>query len=820
MMMSRRTCPSRQVPTSRSPSPRPCNCATARSTSPTGRRSSRRSTSTCGRAGSAARPRRRSPRGAGDCSATARSRSWCCARWGSPVATVEGLRVVADAASIEIPGAQLDVRSWRMIVDVKARAALGLLAEYLPPGSVEKLMAPAGTLELAVAAEGVPEDMAGEVRLALAPNLALRLAGAGAWRGTPEADVTMTVDADLAPWTQSRLGRVRPTLELHARQMPSKRLALAGGLRCPECASLGGLSLDVDGVVDPAGKNLSLEAALDAAGIGALVDVTAVGGTLREIDWRLAVVDVTRPAGVGRQFARLPDLAGTLAGRGTCLGPELLRRRARAAPGRRCRRGGRPRAHRSGCPSGHVRGTVAVALEALRVGGQTVDRGEVRLDVEKLPPGPVAPPVPAALPPLLARVRAGALGPGTGAEIDVSLRTGQELRADLDKLKAEFAGFHAELEKPAKAVLSGTKLEVEDLALQIAGGRLAVAGVLDADGPSDIKVDLGGLALARLRPLLPKLRPAGLASANVRVHGRPEAPSLEADVRIARAGLKGKTFGDLDVAARLNGGRAEVDANLRGPLARELKLRAEVPVHVNMSLRTGSIGQAYTKVELRAQEVRLAQLQQWVKRPEIAGRLDGMVLFEANGTDGPLATPRVLTEWRAKGLTIAGAPVGDVAVSVSHRGEWLQGKVDLHRSGGRAQVDVQVPLELDPLRGHFAWHRERDHRVLVQLDDIDVADQLDAIAPGHDAGGKLTLRAEMTGPATKPELQAELRGEGLMHRRIALGSLTLLATMRDGGAAVDLSGAAARSGASRCARWPRSRSTPRACAGVARAGTR
>ncbi|MFZ6180181.1 translocation/assembly module TamB domain-containing protein [Nannocystis pusilla] len=711
------------------------------------------------------------------------------ARWGSPVATVEGLRVVADAASIEIPQAQLDVRSWRMLVDVKARAALGLLAEYLPPGSVEKLMAPAGTLELAVSAEGVPEDMAGEVRLALAPNLALRLAGAGAWRGTPEADVTVTVDADLAPWTQSRLGRVRPTLELHARQMPSKRLALAGGLRCPECASLGGLSLDVDGVVDPAGKNLSLEAALDAAGIGALVDVTAVGGSLREIDWRLAVVDVARPAGVGRQFARLPDLAGTLSGRGACVGPEL-----RCAGALELRR-----VDAAGVAVDHARidldvlqgmsgGTVAVALEALRVGGQTVDRGEVRLDVEKLAPGPVAPPVPAALPPLLARVRAGALGPGTGAEVDVSVRTGQELRADLDKLKAEFAGFHAELEKPAKAVLSGTKLEVDDLALKIAGGRLAAGGVLDADGPSDIKVDLSGLALARLRPLLPKLRPAGLASANVRVHGRPEAPSVAADVRIARAGLQGKTFGDLDVAARLDGGRAEVDVDLHGPLARELKLRAEAPVHVNMALRTGSIGQAYTKVELRAQEVRLAQLQQWVKRPEIAGRLDGMVLFEANGTDGPLATPRVLTEWRAKGLTIAGAPVGDVAVSVSHRGEWLQGKVDLHRSGGRAQVDVQVPLELDPLRGRFAWHRERDHRVLVQLDDIDVADQLDAIAPGHDAAGKLTLRAEMTGPATKPELQAELRGENLMHRRIALGSLSLLATMRDGGAAVDLSG--------------------------------
>ncbi|PCC71474.1 Autotransporter translocation and assembly factor TamB [Nannocystis exedens] len=711
------------------------------------------------------------------------------ARWGSPVAAVEGLRVVADAASLEIPEAQLDVRSWRMIVDVEARAALGLLAEYLPPGSLEKLKTPAGTLELAVAAEGVPEDMSAEVRLALAPNLALRLAGAGAWRGTPEADITVAADVDLAPWTQARLGRVRPTLELHARQMPSERLALAGGLGCPECERLGGVSLDVDGVIDPAGKNLSLEAALDAAGIGALVDVTAVGGALREIDWRLAVVDVARAAAVGRQFARVPELDGTLTGRGTCVGPDL-----RCAGALELRRVDAPGVAIEQARvdldvlQGMSGGTVAVAVEALRAGGQTVERGEVRVDVEKLAPGPVAPPVPAALPPLLARVRAGALGPGARVELDVSVRTGQELRADLDMLKAELAGFHAELEQPARAVLSGTKLQVEDLALQIAGGRLAAAGVVDADGPSDLKIDLTGLALARLRPLVPKLRPAGLASAHVRVHGRPEAPSIAADVRIAGAGLKGGRFGDLAVAARLADGRAEVDAALRGPLARELELRAEAPVHVNMSQRTGSIGQAYTKVELRAQDLRLDRLQPWVKRPEIAGKVDGMVLFEAHTSEGPLASPRVVTEWRAEDLVIAGAPVGDVMVSVTHRGEWLQGDVDLHRSGGRAQVHVQVPIELDPLRGHFAWHRERQHRVLVQLDDIDVADQLDSLAPGHDAAGKLTLRAEMTGPVSKPELQAELRGEGLMHRRIALGSLSLQATMRDGGTAVDLSG--------------------------------
>ncbi|MCY1061260.1 translocation/assembly module TamB domain-containing protein [Nannocystis sp. SCPEA4] len=710
------------------------------------------------------------------------------AGWASPVALVEGLRVELDTAVLEIPQARLDVRAWRGLLDLHARAALAGLAEYLPEGTVEKLMAPAGTIELAVAGEGDPEDMAAEVRVDLAPGIALRLAGTGAWRGAPQADVTLRADVDLAPWTAARLGRVRPTLELHARQLASKRIGVAGGLRCPECRRLGGVSLDVEGVVAESG--LALETALDAAGIGALVDLVAMNGGLRRLDWRLSVVDLARPAAVARQFAKVPDVEGSLRGRGACTGPEL--RCAGALELSRVDAAGVEVADARidvDVLKNMTEGTLTLAVDGLRAGGQTVDRGELRLGVEKLPAGPVAPPVPAALPPLHATLQAGLRGPGSRADVDLSVRTGQEIGAELRALAADHAGFHAELEQPARAVLSGSRLEVDGLALQIAGGRLAVNGIVDADGPSDLNLDLSGLALARLRPLLPRsLRPAGMASAKVRVHGRPEAPAVEAKVRVARAGLRGGRFGDLEVAAKLDGGRAEVDAELRGPLARRLRVVAEAPVHVDMSQRTGSIGQAgYSKIELRAQDVRLARLRPWLPRPEIAGRVDGMVLFEANGT-GNLATPRLLTEWRAHELMVGEVPVGDVAVSVSHRGEWLQGKVDVHRSGGRARLDVQVPLELDPLRGRFAWHKEREHRGLLQLDEFDVARQLDAIAPGHDAAGKLTLRAELTGPATAPALQADLRGEGLMHRRIALGSVSLVATMRDGGAAVDLSG--------------------------------
>src|SRR5690606_20527262 len=124
----------------------------------------------------------------------------------------------------------------------------------------------------------------------------------------------------------------------------------------------------------------------------------------------------------------------------------------------------------------------------------------------------------------------------------------------------------------------------------------------------------------------------------------------------------------------------------------------------------------------------------------------------------------------------------------SHRGEWLQGQVEIHRSGGRAQLDVQVPLELDVMRGGYTWHRGRNHRGLLVVEGVDVARQLEEVAPELEVGGRVTLRAELSGPATAPAVTAELKAEALRHRRLAIGSFSLAAVMRDGGLSLELGG--------------------------------
>lgn len=720
------------------------------------------------------------------------------ARWAAPLAAIDGLRVVVDAAVLEIPTARLDVRALRGRLELEARAALAELAALLPAGVVATLEDAGGQAGLKVVASGDPRDMSAAVRVDLGPGLALEASGTGGWQGPKRAELRAAANVDLGPWTRGQLGRVRPVLELHAREVRDGQVGVIGGLRCRECEGLGGLKIDVDGVIDPRRDGLSFETALGAAGVEALVDVRAVGGVLRQFDWRLAVVDLGRTAAMARQFAAVPEVRGTLAGRGLCVGPEL-RCAGSIALLRLVADGvavGEGRIDVNASTDDEMsQGTAHVEVRELRGGGGVVEHGALRLEVATLGPGPVGPPIPAGVPRLRADLRAAARGPGgEGAHVDLSVRTGEALVAELRELDVEHGGLRVALDGPARAVLSGTRLEVEEVALAVAGGRLAVDGVVDMEGRSDLRVDVVGVSLARLRRLMPGLRPRGIVAAQIRLQGRPEAPELRADLSVARAGLRGEKIGDLALGVGLKDGRGEVELALCGPLARGLWLDADVPVRVDLAKRTWSIEQEYTRVELRADTLRLARLGPWLGDNALGGRVDGLVLLEAHGSDETLATPRIVGEWRGRDLSFNETPLGDVAVSFSHRGQWLQGKVDVHRSGGRARLDVQVPLELDVMGGSYVWDRQREHRALLQVEDLDVAAQLEGVAPGHDVEGRVTLRAELIGPATAPALEAELKAEGLRYRKVSLGAFSLSAVMRDGGMTLDAGGGGGHAG--------------------------
>lgn len=709
------------------------------------------------------------------------------ARWASPLAAVDDLRVRLPGVELVVPSARLDVRRLGGAVRLRAVASLAGLAALLPPGTLDALRPLGERVRLDAVVEGVPEDMSGELRLALAPGAALTLTGAGAWRGAPRADLRLDAEVDLGPWTGGRIGRVRPALELHARALPGDRLALVGGLGCAACDGLGAVSAEFDGVADGPRRGLSLETSLSLAGVSALVELRALGGELHALRWRLSAPDLARPAGVARRFTPgVPAVAGSLAGRGLCAGPEL--RCAGALELRRLTAAdvsiGAARADI------HVRknmseGTLAIGARDLRRAGQIVERAELELAIAAAGKGPVAPFLPTGLPPLHADLRAAAVvRGGDRGHLDLSVTTGREVRAELRALELAHHSARIRLAGPAHLVLRARSVEVDHLRLDLGRGRLALRGVADLDGASDLRLDVDHFPLAALAPLMPDLRPAGLASAAVRLRGRPTAPVLRADLAVRGAGLHRRRIGDVDLAVHLAGGHARADLDLRGPLARRLALRADLPLRIDMSSSTWSFGHEPARVELRIADLRLPRLAPWVTDTSLGGRVDGTLVLTGDLHRGP----RLAGDWRGRALAVERVPLGDLDVTLRHRDGRLRTHLELQRSGGRARLDGQVPLELDLARGRFAWHRARDHHAELVVECVDLGAQLATVAPDAEVDGRIAARLELSGPATAPEIAAGIRVEGLRHRRLSFGSYDLGAVVRAGGTSLALAG--------------------------------
>src|SRR5690606_35482024 len=102
----------------------------------------------------------------------------------------------------------------------------------------------------------------------------------GAWAELPHLALQADARVDLGPWTEGRLGVVRPTLALRGRGLEDRRWAVVGGLGCSGCDALGEPALELDGVVVEERGGLSLETSLSVAGLSALLDVEARAGAL------------------------------------------------------------------------------------------------------------------------------------------------------------------------------------------------------------------------------------------------------------------------------------------------------------------------------------------------------------------------------------------------------------------------------------------------------------------------------------------------------------------------------------------------------------
>lgn len=741
------------------------------------------------------------------------------ARWSAPVAEIVDLRARTDGAEVTIPAARLDVLDLRGDLEVRAAAMVGALAPYLSRETVAKLSGLGSRVDLSLVARNDPAAARGELRVGMGPGLSLTLTGAGDWGERPTFDLALASAVDLTTLTDGAVGRVSPGLELRARvpgdrplpspsaaPAPTPEFALTGALRCPDCEFVGGFSGELTGAVDPARGGLSLQTDLRAAGLAAAVDLRAVGKALRDVELALAIPDLARPAALARAFApKIPAVEGSLSARAVCSGPDLrcggVVELGRVAVTPEPQPGAKPQTFAAGslrldlyAHKDMLSGTAAVAFRDLQVAGQTIAGGDLTVHAGALASGARGhPPLPAlaGLPPLRAELRAAAWrsarAVGDRALLDVGVVSDEALSVDLRQLDARYDRFAVALMGPARAALRDRSVRVDDLRLDLGRGRLRLDGRVDLDGASDARLEIDALSLAMLRPFVRDLRPAGTLGAVVRLRGPSSAPEVHADVAVRGAAVRGSKLGDLDLDLDLKDGRAGAQLAVAGPLARRLDLNAGLPVAVDLSESTWSLAPGRADVDLRVAALRLDRLGKWIPKARLAGRLDGY-LRVAPGQDPTLEGPRIASEWHGEKLAVAGVPIGDLDVDLYHRGEWLRGTVDVHRGDARVKLDAQVPLIVDLGRGRFAWERARDHRALLTVTGLDLARQLEAIAPQHDVAGKIGLRVDVTGPASAPEVDAELKMSRVVYKRVSFGSGTLKAFMRRGATELELAG--------------------------------
>ncbi|MBZ5715704.1 translocation/assembly module TamB [Nannocystis pusilla] len=709
------------------------------------------------------------------------------ARWASPVAALDASWVRFDGAELFVPEARFDVRRLRGWARLRAAAAVPVVAGLLPSTAGETLRRLGSRVELEAAAEGDPEDMWAEAQVRTA-NAELTLTGTGAWHETPRADVSAVVDADLGPWTDGLVGRVRPTLSLRLRERDEARLDLAGELRCAACDGLGEVSLAVDGVLERHARILSLETSMSLAGMSASAEVRAASDRLYALEWRLEAPALARTATIARRFfPTVPAVRGALTGRGACAGSPV---RCHAALELR-------RLAAAGVSVGHARvdidvlgdmsqGALAVAARDVRQGRRSLERAELALAVVAAGTEPVPTPLGVELPPLRARLRAaasdGRAGAGERARVDLSVTTGRAVGVDLDALELEVGRTRIALEQPARALLRARSLEVDRLRLAVGGGRVALHGIADLDGPSDLRLDVDDVRLASLEPLAPGLRPAGLASADVYLRGRPESLTFRADLGVRGAGLRGLAIGDIGLAASLADDRASVAAGLRGPLARRAALRAEFPLRLNLSRGAWSIGDEGARALLQVEALQLRRLTRWIPGLQAGGRVDGVLRYD--GDDRVALTGA----WRGHGLSLAEVPLGRLELSLAQRDERLRGRATLVRAGGRARLEFALPVALDVPHATVAWRREQEHRASLRVEELDLAAQLDSVLAHHHLDGRVSAAAELSGPATAPEIEARARVKGLRIGDMSFGTYRMSAAAGAGGTTIELGG--------------------------------
>jgi autotransporter translocation and assembly factor TamB len=385
----------------------------------------------------------------------------------------------------------------------------------------------------------------------------------------------------------------------------------------------------------------------------------------------------------------------------------------------------------------------------------------------------------------LARLRLRVAGHGAHEQLQLAgaISLGERTDVELDDFVLHSdrteAPLRVELRRPTRIGIASDAIDIDELSLAAAGGRIDVDGRLGiaSNVASDVRLELADFELARIDPLLP-------------------GPSLG---RLS-----------IDAVAVYTDAGLHVRARAHGSLAAHISLVAFVPLRVAGGARLLAdrplAGHVVVKgLELLELGALMPDTPSWWRQQPLDAAAppgdpklipEGLVDLELSLAGTP-ERPRVDATIRARRLLIDRTRLGSLFArgSFDERGVglWLVAKP------GFAEVDLRarVPATIDLARGTFAWMRDDDqHRISLDVRGLELErlrttlgaklPALEQVLEQAQLQGIVSLSLRGTGKLANPRLAAALRAGDLRHRGQALGRLRVLANYVPGAAELDL----------------------------------
>ncbi len=237
-----------------------------------------------------------------------------------------------------------------------------------------------------------------------------------------------------------------------------------------------------------------------------------------------------------------------------------------------------------------------------------------------------------------------------------------------------------------------------------------------------------------------------------------------------------------------------LDAHLRKPTEVTLSDRRYTVDELDLDLAKGRVqadgvvdrdGESDLRLELA--DLRLPRLAKLV--PSLRGRLRGRLSADAQ-LRGPADDPTVEAEVSGRAIGLGRGRLGDINLHASLEEGHARAELNLRGDlAKRTQAQAQAYVDLDLQRGAFTL-RPGSIRAETTIEELELGrlePWLTQIDPELKVGGKLDLKAEVSGSAASPAITIEASGRGLRARGNVIGDLDLKATLpRNGDAQLDL----------------------------------